>query len=237
MPRAIPLTLLDVARQNVTVQNLTLRDYLRESSQVSSIRFYILGSLAQHGAMHGHQLRLLAEEEHVHLWTDISVGSLYGAIKRLAGEGLIDVVRVEREGNFPERQVYAISEAGREALAGIREHQLTALTFKPDPFDLALTRLDGEGLDAVPAIIQSRVSALEALLAETQATNARALPYLTLSETHAMKHREHRIRAELDWHRQLEEAVPDIVRDEQQRNDGGRAPLPTGHQPAGHRVM
>lgn len=199
---------------------------------MSSIRFYILGSLAQHGEMHGHQLRLLAEEEHVHLWTDISVGSLYGAIKRLAVEGLIEVVRVEREGNFPERQVYAISDAGREALAGIRQHQLTDLTFRPDPFDLALTRLDGDGLDEVPAIIQSRVSALETLLAETEAANARALPYLTLSETHAMKHREHRIRAELDWHRQLGEAVPDIVQDERLRNAGGRAPLPTGQHSA-----
>ena len=40
--------------------------------------------------MHGHQLRLLAEEEHVALWTDITVGSLYGAIKRLAAEELIE---------------------------------------------------------------------------------------------------------------------------------------------------
>jgi DNA-binding PadR family transcriptional regulator len=46
--------------------------------------------------MHGHQLRLLAEEEHVALWTDITVGSLYGAIKRLAAEELIEEVRVER---------------------------------------------------------------------------------------------------------------------------------------------
>lgn len=29
--------------------------------------------------MHGHQLRLLAEEEHIDLWTDITVGGLYGA--------------------------------------------------------------------------------------------------------------------------------------------------------------
>jgi hypothetical protein len=42
--------------------------------------------------MHGHQLRLLAEEEHVALWTDITVGSLYGAIKRLAAEELNEEV-------------------------------------------------------------------------------------------------------------------------------------------------
>ena len=194
---------------------------------MSSIRLFILGSLAQRGEMHGHQLRLLAEEEHLHLWTDISVGALYGAIKRLAVEGLIDVVRTEREGNFPERQIYAISEAGREALASIRFEQLTTLTFRSDPFDLAITRLDGDRLDDVQHTIEGRLAALEALLAETEVANARAEPHLTLSETFAMNHREHRIRSEIDWHRDLLARVPDIVADERLRNDGGRAPLPT----------
>lgn len=48
--------------------------------------------------MHGHQLRLLAEREHVTLWTDITVGALYGAIKRLAAEDLIAEERTEKEG-------------------------------------------------------------------------------------------------------------------------------------------
>ena len=82
---------------------------------MSSVRLYILGALAVEGPMHGHQLRLLAEKEHVHYWTDISVGSLYGVIKRLAAEGLITELRVEREGNYPERQVYDVSPAGRVA--------------------------------------------------------------------------------------------------------------------------
>ncbi|RFA19025.1 PadR family transcriptional regulator [Subtercola boreus] len=194
---------------------------------MSSIRLFILGSLAQHGEMHGHQLRLLAEEEHVHLWTDITVGSVYGAIKRLASEGLIDVVRVEREGNFPERQIYAISASGRDALAGIRLDQLTSVTFKPDPFDLALTRLDGERLDDMPHVIEGRIAALQALLADTEAANDRALPHLTLSESFAMKHRAHRMRGELDWQRELLAAMPDIVADERRHNEQGRAPLPT----------
>ena len=62
--------------------------------------------------MHGHQLRQLAELEHLDMWTDISVGALYGAIKRLAAEDLIEEARVEREGAYPERQVWRITEAG-----------------------------------------------------------------------------------------------------------------------------
>jgi DNA-binding PadR family transcriptional regulator len=39
----------------------------------------------------------------VALWTDITVGSLYGAINRLAAEELIEEVRVERAGAYPQR--------------------------------------------------------------------------------------------------------------------------------------
>ena len=55
---------------------------------MSSIRLFILSSFDELGPMHGHRLRLEAERKHVHLWTDISVGAVYGAMKRLAAEGL-----------------------------------------------------------------------------------------------------------------------------------------------------
>lgn len=57
---------------------------------MSSIRVFILGALAGRSPMHGHQLRLLADEEQVSEWADITVGGLYGAIKRLAAEVLIE---------------------------------------------------------------------------------------------------------------------------------------------------
>ena len=97
--------------------------------------------------MHGHQLRLLAEEEHVALWTDISVGSLYGAIKRLAAEELIEEVRVERSGAYPQRQVWAITDDGREALSVLRLRALRDIVIKPDPFDIAVTRVEDTHLE------------------------------------------------------------------------------------------
>jgi DNA-binding PadR family transcriptional regulator len=184
---------------------------------VSSIRLYILGSLAQRGEMHGHQLKLLAEEERVHLWTDISVGGLYGALKRLHGEGLIEDVRTEREGNFPARQVYGITELGREALGTLRRDGLVDFTLKPDPFDLALTRLDPTRLGDLTEVIEQRLVRLDALLHETIRTNDRARPHLSLGEAFALGHREARLRAEVEWHRTLVDALPDIVSEETTR--------------------
>lgn len=184
---------------------------------MSSIRLYILDALARRGDMHGHQLRLLAEQEHVHLWTDFSVGALYGALKRLAGEGLLAEVRTEREGSYPERQVYGITEAGRAVLADLHRQHLEHVTFKPDPFDLALSRPDPTRLDELSAALDVRLATLRRLLAETERQNARARPYLSLGETHALLHREHRLRAELAWHEELAAALPDVVADERAR--------------------
>jgi len=184
---------------------------------MSSVRLYILGALAVEGPMHGHQLRLLAEKEHVHYWTDISVGSLYGVIKRLAAEGLITELRVEREGNYPERQVWEISEQGRSALAVQRRDGLATVVFRPDPFDLAMSRLDPDSLDTVADTLAGRVSTLETMLAESEAQRARADKYLTSSERFVLSHKSARLRAELDWHHALISELPAIIADESAR--------------------
>jgi len=167
--------------------------------------------------MHGHQLRLLAEQEHVHYWTDISVGSLYGAIKRLAAEGLITELRLEREGNYPERQVYEISEAGSAALAVLRREGLGDVVFKPDPFDLAMSRLDPNGLDGVEQTLAERVATLRRLLAESETQRARADQYLTVNERFVLSHKSARLAAEIEWHEALITELPRIIADESAR--------------------
>lgn len=186
---------------------------------MSSIRLFILGSLEAHGSMHGHQLRLLAEEEHIDLWTDFTVGAVYGAIKRLAADGLITDVRVEREGNYPERQVYAITPAGADALAAIRAHALGAVVVRPDPFDLALARLDPTTLDTLADSVRGRIDVLRARLATGEANGAAADPFLTVAERIVMRHTAARLNAEITWHEHLLAAVPDIITDEESRKE------------------
>lgn len=189
---------------------------------MSSIRLFILDAFERHGEMHGHQLRLLAEQEHVHNWTDITVGAIYGAIKRLGADGLLEVVRTEREGNFPERHIYAITDSGRHQLEMLHRRALLDVIIKPDPFDLGLARLDPERLDDVSGSVEARLGSLKRLLDETRASNALALPYLTLTETHALGHREHRIRAEVDWLESVLAALPAMIADERSRIEAAR---------------
>src|ERR1700753_235190 len=105
---------------------------------MSSIRLFVLSTVAELGPVHGHLIRLMAERMQAPLWTDISVGAIYGAINRLAKEGLLRKRARDRPGTRPTRQLYEITDDGRRALEALRREGLTDIWFKPDPFDLAL---------------------------------------------------------------------------------------------------
>ena len=184
---------------------------------MSSIRVFLLGALAERGPMHGHQLRLLAEKEHVHMWTDFHVGGIYGALKRLLAEDLVEEVRTEREGARPERQVVQITEAGSIALDHLRLATLTDFALKPDPFDLALARVGKELVDELPELLHARRATIAAAAEHHTARLEHVHQYLNLTEQHVMQHQTHRLRAELDWLDSVIADLPAIVDDEKTR--------------------
>ena len=186
---------------------------------MSSIRLYILSALADEGQMHGHQLRQLAEKEHVDEWTDITVGALYGAIKRMRGEGLIEEVRVEREGSYPERQVWGVTAVGRETLAELRVEGLRQIVMKPDPFDLAVSRMDRERIDELPTMLAARIVDLKSLLVENETHTDSIAHYLSPIELSVMRHKAERLRGEIAWHERLARELPEIITAEKSRED------------------
>jgi DNA-binding PadR family transcriptional regulator len=167
--------------------------------------------------MHGHQLRLLAEKEHVHMWTDFRVGGIYGALNRMLAEELVEPVRTEREGARPERQIVRITEAGIVALDHLRLETLSAFGLKPDPFDLALARVGKDLADELPDLLRSRRATVAAAAEEHAARLEHVDQYLNLTERHVMAHQTYRLQAELDWLDSLLADLPAIVRAEQTR--------------------
>lgn len=182
---------------------------------MSSIRLFVLGSLAQRGPMHGHGLLLLAEEEHIDEWTDFAPSAVYGAIKRLTAEALIVEDRVEKQGNYPERQIYRITPEGQVALDGLRLGGLSEIVIKPDPFNLALARLDPNALDDLPEIIGRRLTELGATLHTNEVHFHEIGHFLTVAEKWSMSHQLARVRSEVEWHEELLAALPQIIADEQ----------------------
>ncbi len=180
---------------------------------MSSIRLFILGSLSASGPVHGHQIRQQAQSDRTDQWADVAVGALYGALKRLAHEGLVSEVRTERVGNRPERTVYEITPEGRRALAAIREATLRELAMPNDPFDLALAQSRDLPEEHLTQVVATRLAGLKVAEASARLQAETADPYLNEAERMIIAHRIERIAAEVHWHGELLARMPKVAAD------------------------
>jgi len=193
--------------------DLLWNDYSCKTNRVSSIRLFILGTLATSGPLHGHQIRQQAQSDRTEIWTDIQVGSVYGALKRLASEGLVREVRTERVGNRPERTIYEITAEGRRALAAVRYTALRDLDRHFDPFDLALAQSRDIPEEDLEQIVAHRLAGLKVQLASMRHQAEVADPYLNEAERMVCQHLIERCEAEVRWHTELADRLPKIAAD------------------------
>lgn len=118
----------------------------------------------------------------------LNFGSLYAVIKSLEKHGLIREERIEREGNRPERIVYAITDAGRvEALDWLRE--LIGTPVKEYPaFESGLSLIAMLEPDEAISLLRERVERLDAEFEQRTALGEQSahlgLPELFLLEFH-----------------------------------------------------
>jgi DNA-binding PadR family transcriptional regulator len=169
-------------------------------------RLMILGLLAERGPMHGHQIRRLAELTNAAVWGGITGGALYAELRKLDGDGLVQVVRAEQVGRRPARTVYEITEEGRLELVVQREAALGVVFGSADPVSVVLlfaAGADASDLGERLAARRRRVAGqLEAMTAERERLTAEGvLPPLAVA---AFRRGELRLEAELAWHEEFE---------------------------------
>ncbi|MEK8109736.1 PadR family transcriptional regulator [Micromonospora sp. M12] len=164
---------------------------------------FVLGALAKDGPMHGHRMRRALQLDQVELWTEIKPGSLYGALHRMAGEGAVEVVGTEQEGNLPARTIYAITDAGRAELATRLRAALDDTMLRPDPLDLALQHADHVDRAELTTLVARRRAALAERLATMTALRGRAAEHLTGLEPVIFHHTLVRLETEVAWHDEL----------------------------------
>lgn len=135
------------------------------------------------------------------LWSDVRPGSLYGALHRLAAEGLIEPVRTEQAGHRPARTVYAITAEGQRELRVLRAEAMQEVGLRPDPVDLALAMCGDLDEDTLRGYVDDRVRALTAQAAQFDRHADRTWPDQTIADDLVVEHARLRIEAELAWHR------------------------------------
>ena len=170
---------------------------------MNATRLFVLQSLARNGSQHGYEIARAAQVDHTDQWTAIKRGSLYGALHRMAAEGLVRVVRVERLGTSPERTVFAITEAGHQALVSQRDQALAQADLSPDPVDLALQYIPDLTPNELAAAVSRRLESLARQLASLEDARAEAAPHLVGLEPFTFEHSLMRLRTEVAWHARL----------------------------------
>ena len=166
-------------------------------------RLFILGALADGGPMHGHKIRAAAQLDRVELWADIKPGSLYGALRRMADEGVVEVVRTEQEGNLPARTVYGITDKGRADLVSLIRSVLADTRLRPDPIQLVLLHGGEIGSDELRTAVRQRRDSYAAQLDFWRDLRVEAEPYLTRLEAIAFDYTLMRLETEVAWHDRL----------------------------------
>jgi DNA-binding PadR family transcriptional regulator len=159
----------------------------------------VLGTLARHGALHGHAIRQMAHQDRTELWTDVKVGSLYGALRKLSEEGLVEPVAKGQNGNLPPHTIYRISDAGLAEFRRLRDAALMGAELRPDPCDLAIAMSDGLGPNELAAALGARLAAVRQQARQRSRLGTEVESLLSASERTVFDHYRLRYRAEEAW--------------------------------------
>jgi DNA-binding PadR family transcriptional regulator len=184
---------------------------------VNPTRLFILGALAKHGPMYGHQLRRDARIDRAETWSEVRPGSLYSALHRLAAEGLIEALRTEQDGQFPARTVYGITAEGHRELRVLRAEALQEIRLQPDPVDLALTMSGDLSEDALRGYIEDRIRVLSARASQLDHHRERIWPDQTVADDLVIEHARLRVHAEISWHQLVADRLPKLTAGSEQR--------------------
>lgn len=156
--------------------------------------------------MHGYEVRRELEGRRLERWANVSYGSIYGRLGRLADEGSIEVVRTEREAKRPARTVYQLTRAGRDELVQAMQTALREPTFAAMPVDLALsfcvTSAARFGEQQVRPLLEERLAGLDDIHDELHRSLLEPVseqPGVRALVEDLLDHSRRRIEAEREW--------------------------------------
>jgi DNA-binding PadR family transcriptional regulator len=165
-------------------------------------------SLLEAGPLHPYAMQRL-----IKAWGKdrvVNVGqraNLYKTIRRLQEAGLVAVLATERDLRYPERTVYELTDAGREAAPRWVAEMVATPRNEFPQFPAALSFLMLLGPDGALAALQRRAAALTATLSELEADfeqYAGTLPRVTLMDDEYLRAV---TAAELAW---LDDVIADL---------------------------
>jgi DNA-binding PadR family transcriptional regulator len=187
----------------------------------------VLGTLAQHGPRHGHEIRRIAEVTNVGEWGGVSVGALYRELRTMEGEGLVEAIRTEQVGRRPARTVYAVTGEGLLELGMLREQAIRNIHWWPDPLGVALSFASaGTDREELASWLRSRRETLALTAARLAEDRERmvAKGWLNPFQATVMYRGQLHAESEVRWHDEFTKILAELP----DEDPGGQASEPAG---------
>jgi DNA-binding PadR family transcriptional regulator len=199
-----------------------------KAAQPSALGLLVLWQLVA-GPNHAYGLQKLFTSQGKERVVNLrSRANLQQAIKRLQRLGLVEVHETVRGEGYPDRIVYAITDAGREAASAWLREMLAETGGEYPDFIAAVSILVGLEPDDARAQLEHRAAQLAETLAETEAQLEANpdLPRLFLLEE---EYRRAVLMAQLSW---LRSVIDDLESGRLTWSEGWLAELFAAHHPA-----
>lgn len=174
-------------------------------------RLIVLGLLRMQ-PLSGYAIQYYLQLNQTEQWAGILPGSIYHALKKLAGEGFIRLEGVEQTGNRA-KSLYTITQAGEEEFQRLlREVLRTPTLHFPSALYAALNFIDDLPREDTIAALDEQITRLEGELrvwneGEARKADAMGMPLPDLLRASFQNGREH-IEADLRFLRYLRDTLP-----------------------------
>ncbi|GLY75488.1 PadR family transcriptional regulator [Actinoallomurus iriomotensis] len=177
------------------------------SSPRTPLALAILALLHQE-PVHPYEMRRRMRERRLDHALKLRHSSLYTTVQRLQDAGLIEPTETSREGRWPERTVYALTDAGREEFQNWLRELISEPVREYPQFAGAVAFINHVTPDTAVELLKARASALETDIAATEGSLDKLLEmglprYLLLDADYLLTIR----KAELAWVRSLTESA------------------------------
>ncbi|WP_084519145.1 PadR family transcriptional regulator [Nocardia mexicana] len=129
---------------------------------VPTTRLLVLAVVRLLQPVHGYDVRRELLSWHADEWANIKPGSVYGALKTMQRDGLIDVEGVGQDGARPERTTYRLTSEGEKVFGDMLREALWSTEPPKHPYYAAVALIPYAPREDVIAALQGRILKFEA---------------------------------------------------------------------------
>jgi DNA-binding PadR family transcriptional regulator len=143
--------------------------------KISNLLALAVLSLLNERSMHPYEVSAVMQQRELSAVIKLNYGTLYSVIEALQREGLIAPVATQREGRYPERTIYATTEAGRAELVGWLRSLLRTPATEYTQFAAALAFLGNLSPMEAATLLQEHARQLQEQVSDMRSTLERGL--------------------------------------------------------------